>query len=102
MPTRNINLTKRNSTFITRSVSNGEFQNASEVVRAGLRLLEQSQREDNAKLELLRRAVKVGILELENDKKVLVRDSELSRLIRDLGKTASKKIVSKAKVVQAA
>lgn len=42
--------------FIDRQIASGRFNNASEVVRAGLRLLER----DEAKLEELRRLIQEG------------------------------------------
>lgn len=44
-------LTEHLDTLIESSISSGRDQNASEVVRDGLRLLEQRQPEDEAKLE---------------------------------------------------
>ena len=41
MPTQNVNLQDHQADFIRERVRMGRFQNASEVVRAGLRLLEQ-------------------------------------------------------------
>lgn len=60
MPTRNVNLTDHFDQFIDVGVSSGRFSNASEVVREGLRLLEQREAEDKAKLEWLRAAAKKG------------------------------------------
>ena len=60
MPTRNVNLTEHFDRFIETGVSSGRFSNASEVVREGLRLLEQREEEDKAKLEWLRGAAKEG------------------------------------------
>ena len=54
MPTRNVNLTDHFDSFIEVGISSGRFSNASEVVREGLRLLEQREAEDRAKLEWLR------------------------------------------------
>lgn len=65
MPTRNVNLTKYFDQFIESGIKSGRFSNASEVVREGLRLLEQREKEDQAKLEWLCRAVKEGIDELD-------------------------------------
>ena len=60
MPTRNVNLTEHFDRFIETGVTSGRFGNASEVVREGLRLLEQRQQEDKAKLEWLRADAKEG------------------------------------------
>ena len=60
MPTRNINLTDRYDGFVAQQIELGRFNNASEVIRAGLYLLERQQREDDAKLEALRGAAQVG------------------------------------------
>jgi antitoxin ParD1/3/4 len=54
MPTRNVNLTDHDDSFIETSIATGRFSNASEAVRAGLRLLERQEAEDQAKLEWLR------------------------------------------------
>src|SRR5664279_3458267 len=60
MPTRNVNLTEHFDRFIETGVTSGRFSNASEVVREGLRLLEQREQEDKAKIEWLRAAAKEG------------------------------------------
>lgn len=60
MPTRSISLTDHHDAFIENRVSTGDYQDASDVVRAGLRLLEQSEQEYQLKLERLREAVRIG------------------------------------------
>ena len=60
MPTRNINLTPQMDSYVDAKIRNGEYANASEVLRAGLRALEQAEREDQARLEALRSAVWAG------------------------------------------
>ena len=65
MPTRNINLTDRYDAFLTAQIDSGRFKNASEAVRAALHLLEQRDREEEAKLEALRRDVQVGTEAIE-------------------------------------
>jgi antitoxin ParD1/3/4 len=60
MPTRNVVLTKHQEKIIETLVGSGRYQNASEVLREGLRLVEQREAEDAAKLEVLREAAKVG------------------------------------------
>ena len=47
--------------FIRQQVDSGRFNNVSEVVRAGLRLLEEREAEQAAKLQALREAIAVGL-----------------------------------------
>jgi putative addiction module CopG family antidote len=60
MPTRNINLTPEMDRYVASRIESGQYANASEVLRAGLRALEWSEREDHVKLEALRAAVLTG------------------------------------------
>ncbi len=60
MPTRNVVLTKHHEDVIETLVSTGRYQNASEVMREGLRLIEQREAEDHAKLTALREAARIG------------------------------------------
>ncbi len=60
MPTRNVNLTEHFDQFIEDGITSGRFSNASEIVREGLRLLEQRESEDRAKIERLRALAKEG------------------------------------------
>ncbi|MGQ9365537.1 type II toxin-antitoxin system ParD family antitoxin [Azospirillum sp. ST 5-10] len=65
MPTRNINLTDTLDRLIDEEVSSGRHQNASEVVRAGLRLFEQRRREETLRLQALHAALDVAIAEAD-------------------------------------
>ena len=60
MPTRNVNLTSELDRFVTRKVKSGRYENASEVVRAGLRTLEREEQQYAAKLAALRAAIDEG------------------------------------------
>lgn len=60
MPTRNINLTEHYDRYLAEALASGRYKNASEVVRAALRLLEQHDRQEDAKLAALRDAFKEG------------------------------------------
>ena len=61
MPTRNVVLTERQEELIETLVNSGRYQNASEVLRDGLRLVEQREAEDKGKLKALRAAARVGV-----------------------------------------
>jgi antitoxin ParD1/3/4 len=54
--TKNISLTRRLDQYIDRKVRSGRYQSASEVVREGLRLME----ERDAALAQTRRAIEIG------------------------------------------
>jgi len=60
MPTRNVVLTKHQEKLIETLVGSGRYQNASEVLREGLRLVEQRVAEDAVKLQLLQEAAHAG------------------------------------------
>ena len=64
MPTRNVVLTEQHDKFIKRLVKSGRYQNASEVLREGIRLV-QKQETDDAKLEALRKEIRIGITALD-------------------------------------
>jgi len=61
MATRNVVLTERQEKMIQDLVQSGRYQNASEVLREGLRLVEQEEMDYSARLEALREAIAVGI-----------------------------------------
>ncbi|MDP1612510.1 MAG: type II toxin-antitoxin system ParD family antitoxin [Sulfuritalea sp.] len=65
MPTRNIVLTEHQARFVEHLVTSGRYQNASEVLREGLRLVESRESEDAAKLVALREAARIGIADIE-------------------------------------
>lgn len=61
MPTRNINLTPEMDRFVAAKIRSGQYANASEVLRAGLRALDEDDKENQARLEALRTAIQSGI-----------------------------------------
>jgi antitoxin ParD1/3/4 len=61
MPTRNVVLTNQQAAMIERLVQSGHYQNASEVLRDGLRLAQQRDAEYEASLDALRQAANVGV-----------------------------------------
>jgi antitoxin ParD1/3/4 len=60
MPTRNVNLTEELERFVLTKVESGRYENASEVVRAALRILEREEEQYEAKLVALRAAIDEG------------------------------------------
>lgn len=65
MPTRNVVLTDHQASLLEHLVSSGRYQNASEVLRDGLRLIESREAESEARLEALREAARIGIADAD-------------------------------------
>jgi len=86
MSARNVNLTARLAEFVDRNVASGRFQNASEVVREGLRLLEHRQLEDELKLEALRQAIALGREDAAAGRTVRLEPGEVGGYLRSLGR----------------
>jgi len=61
MPTRNVNLTPELDRFVATKVEAGLYANASEVMRAALRLLERDEMEQATKISALRVAIDKGV-----------------------------------------
>ena len=65
MPTRNVVLTEYQAGLLERLVNSGRYQNASEVLREGLLLVESQAAEEKARLSALRDAARTGIADIE-------------------------------------
>jgi len=65
MPTRNVVLTDHQTHLVEKLVSSGRYQNASEVLREGLRLIEDREARDSARLHALREAARVGMADID-------------------------------------
>jgi len=60
MPT-SVALSSHFETFVRNQVESGRYNNASEVVRAGLRLLEDQQKQAELQLEAMKAAIAAGL-----------------------------------------
>ena len=89
MPTRNVVLTDRHEQLIGRLVGSGRYQNASEVLRDGLRLIEERDAQEAAKLEALLRAAEIGFADLEAGRYRELASDEIEAAIQDLGRRVS-------------
>jgi antitoxin ParD1/3/4 len=88
MPTRNVVLTEHQETLIEALVQSGRYQNASEVLREGLRLVESREVEEATKLETLRAAAQLGVSAL--DRGEFKEFADASALLVHLNKLADK------------
>jgi antitoxin ParD1/3/4 len=85
MPTRNVNLTEELDRFVLTKVESGRYENASEVVRAALRVLEREEEQYQAKLAALRAAVDEG------DTSGIVRGNAFARVRKALKLPAARR-----------
>lgn len=60
MPTRNVVLSEHQHDLVEALVESGRYQNASEVLREGLRLVEHRERLEAARLKALKKAADQG------------------------------------------
>ncbi|AJD50381.1 antitoxin ParD1/3/4 [Thalassospira xiamenensis M-5 = DSM 17429] len=90
MPTRNVNLTDDQDAFVEKMVRAGKYQNASEAMRDAVRGLQQRWKEDELKLELLRKSIDTGIADLENGDYEDMDDASLEGWLAPPEKTTDK------------
>ena len=89
MPT-SVALTPHFESLTQRLVASGRYNNVSEVIRDGLRLLESRSQEEAAKLVALRGAIETGLADLENGRyTTLNTPQEINNLVRQAGQRAA-------------
>jgi antitoxin ParD1/3/4 len=89
MRTRNVVLSDHHESIIEQLVKSGRYQNASEVMRDGLRLIELREAREAAKLEALRNAAQMGFADLETGRFDEVTEDRLGEFIGHLGSSAA-------------
>lgn len=91
MPTRNVNLTDHYDHFVEDLIASGQYKNASEVMRAGLRLLEREAKEGDAKLDVLRGLAAGAFASLDRGEGTrLEGDQQLADFIGGIGRRATR------------
>jgi antitoxin ParD1/3/4 len=94
MPTRNVVLSARQHELVESLVQSGRYQNASEVLREGLRLMEERERLEQAKLKALKQAARAGWADVSVGRYTDVSEARLEDFIGQLGKRAAKRVTS--------
>jgi len=84
MPTRNVNLSTQQAGFIRKVIQTGQFQNASEVVRASLHLLQQQSELEKLKLEHLRKLVKDGFSAIDRGEFEVITDGTVDGFLKSV------------------
>ena len=89
MPTRNVVLSELQQQLVETLVQSGRYQNASEVLREGLRLIAERERREDAKLEALRQSARLGWADVSAGRYADVADEQLEDFIGQLGHRAA-------------
>lgn len=89
MPTRNVVLSEHQQQLVEDLVQSGRYQNASEVLRDGLRLVEERERHEAAKLEALKQAARQGWADVSAGRYADVADDQLDDFVGQLGRRAA-------------
>jgi antitoxin ParD1/3/4 len=92
MPTRNVVLTEHHEKILADLVRSGRYQNASEVLREGLRLVEDRDARERAKLQALQEAARIGFADLDEGRYRDVAEDELETIIGEFGHRASERV----------
>ena len=92
MPTRNVVLTDKQAKFVEQMVDSGYYQNASEVLREGLRLIEERERIEAAKLKALQQAASQGWEDVAAGRYIDVANDQLEDFIGQLGQRAARQV----------
>lgn len=90
MPTRNIVLSDQQHALVDGLVQSGRYQNASEVLRDGLRLVEERERMTQARLAALQQAAQQGWDDIAAGRSVDLDGGQLDDFIAQLGHHAGK------------
>jgi antitoxin ParD1/3/4 len=90
MPTRNVVLSDHQHELVEELVRSGRYQNASEVLRDGLRMIERQMTEDATRLRTLRAAADQGWTDVATGRFDDVADEDLADFIGQLGIHASR------------
>lgn len=92
MPTRNVVLSEHQHELVDTLVQTGRYQNASEVLREGLRLVEERERIEQAKLNALKQVARQGWADISAGRYADVPDSRLEDFVGQLGTRAARRV----------
>jgi len=94
MPTRNVVLSEHQHELVETLVQSGRYQNASEVLREGLRLIEERDRLEEVKLKALKQAARQGWADVRAGRYTVVADDQLEDFVGQLGRRAARQAKS--------
>lgn len=94
MPTRNVVLSEHQQPLVETLVQSGRYQNASEVLRDGLRLIEERERLEAAKLKALKQAARQAWADVSAGQYADVVDDRLEDFVGQIGCRAARLVTT--------
>jgi antitoxin ParD1/3/4 len=91
MPTRNVVISEHQHDFVETLVQSGRYQNASEVLREGLRLIEQREQLEMFKLKALQEAADKGWVDIAAGRYTDLADDQIEDFVGQLGQQAARR-----------
>lgn len=82
----NVSLTTKLSQFVKKQIESGRYASASEVVRDGLRLLEDQERVRETRLRELKKEIKKGIVQIDRGEYTVVTKKNMKRFFEEIRK----------------
>jgi antitoxin ParD1/3/4 len=92
MPTRNVVLSDHQHDLVEALVQSGRYQNASEVLREGLRLIEQREQLEMVKLKALQEAAQKGWTDIAEGRYTDLADDQIEDFVGQLGEQAARRV----------
>lgn len=91
MKTRNVVLSEHQHELVETLVQSGQYRNAGEGLREGLRLIEERERVAETKLKALTQAAREGWADVSARRYVDVADDQLEDFVGQLGRRAAQR-----------
>jgi len=87
----NVSLTPELDTFVHDKVESGMYHSASEVIREGLRLMQERDEKHQAQLEQLRKEIQFGFDQIERGESKTYKAGEFDKFYADLMELAKER-----------
>jgi antitoxin ParD1/3/4 len=98
----NVSLTPELEKYIQKQVHSERYQTASEVVRQALRMMQQSEAYDQARLDALRQDIQVGLDQIDRGEYIEIRtEKDQQALLSRIKREGRARLVSKRKRLSA-
>ncbi|MBK8267006.1 MAG: type II toxin-antitoxin system ParD family antitoxin [Planctomycetes bacterium] len=93
----NVSLTTKLNQFVKKQIESGRYASASEVVRDGLRLLEDQERVREIRLRELRKEIKKGIVQIDRGDYTVVTKKNMKRFFEEVKEQGRERLAAQSR-----